>query len=324
MGAVTGMANVARWSAGRGVAALFTTLAVSISLLGPGTAQPAAAASSGYWLLGGDGGVFAFGAGFFGAAASDPTRCPANTTDRSEPNGTCWSMAPTPDGQGYWIVNGDTGRVYPYGDAGYFGQPADDFAGVAREFVPNSVAMAATPDGGGYWVLEVGLSGAGRVAHFGDAAYYGDTQMLASQNGAGFNGTPVGLVATPDGHGYWEVHSDGGVFGFGDAAYQGSMGGRSLNAPVAGMAATHDGGGYWLVARDGGVFAFGDAAFAGSMGGRHLNAPMVDIAADPHGAGYWTAGADGGVFSFGGALFEGSMGGQSLHQPVFAIAADPA
>ena len=75
------------------------------------------------------------------------------------------------------------------------------------------------------------------------------------------------MAATPDGKGYWEVASDGGIFAFGDAAFEGSMGGQNLNAPLVGMAATPDGKGYWEVASDGGIFAFGDAAFEGSEGG---------------------------------------------------------
>ena len=83
----------------------------------------------------------------------------------------------------------------------------------------------------------------------------------------------VGMAATPDGGGYWEVASDGGIFTFGDAAFYGSEGGRPLNAPIVGLAATPDGGGYWEVASDGGIFAFGDATFYGSEGGQPLNAP---------------------------------------------------
>ena len=81
------------------------------------------------------------------------------------------------------------------------------------------------------------------------------------------------MAATPDGGGYWEVASDGGLFAFGDAKFYGSMGGYPLHAPVVGMAATPDGGGYWEVASDGGLFAFGDAKFYGSMGGYPLHAP---------------------------------------------------
>ncbi|HVA07601.1 MAG TPA: hypothetical protein VNG12_12760, partial [Acidimicrobiales bacterium] len=79
----------------------------------------------------------------------------------------------------------------------------------------------------------------------------------------------IGMAATPDGRGYWEVASDGGIFSFGDAGFLGSMGGKHLNAPITGIAATPDGRGYWEVASDGGIFGFGDAGFLGSMGGKH-------------------------------------------------------
>jgi hypothetical protein len=79
------------------------------------------------------------------------------------------------------------------------------------------------------------------------------------------NAPPVGIAATPDGKGYWEVASDGGVFSFGDAGFYGSMGGQHLNAPVVGIAATPDGKGYWEVASDGGVFSFGDGHYDGSV-----------------------------------------------------------
>jgi hypothetical protein len=46
----------------------------------------------------------------------------------------------------------------------------------------------------------------------------------------------VGIAATPDGKGYWEVASDGGIFTFGDAAFSGSLGAVALNAPIVGIA----------------------------------------------------------------------------------------
>jgi hypothetical protein len=46
----------------------------------------------------------------------------------------------------------------------------------------------------------------------------------------------VGIVATPDGHGYWEVGADGGIFAFGDASFYGSMAGQSLSGTIVGMA----------------------------------------------------------------------------------------
>jgi len=41
----------------------------------------------------------------------------------------------------------------------------------------------------------------------------------------------VGIAATPDGKGYWEVASDGGLFSFGDAKFYGSMGGLPPSGP---------------------------------------------------------------------------------------------
>ncbi len=116
----------------------------------------------------------------------------------------------------------------------------------------------------------------------------------------------VGMAATADGNGYWEVAQDGGVFAFGDATYYGSMGGVALQQPIVGMAASPDSGGYWLVAADGGIFAFGDAKFYGSTGDISLQASIVGMAASPDGKGYWIAGSDGGIFAYGDAAFEGS------------------
>jgi hypothetical protein len=137
------------------------------------------------------------------------------------------------------------------------------------------------------------------------------------------NGVPLfdPVEATPNGQGYWEMASDGGVFSFGSAPYEGSMGGTSLNEPIVGTAT--DLSGYWQVASDGGVFAFGDAKFYGSMGASHLNSPIVGMAATPDDGGYWLAAADGGIFAFGDAVFYGSMAGAHLDSPVVGIAGDP-
>ena len=156
----------------------------------------------------------------------------------------------------------------------------------------------------------------------------GGSMALSGATSAGaadvvLNAPIVALAATPDGHGYWEVAADGGVFAFGDAGFYGSIGGQHLTAAVVGAASTPDGHGYWEVAADGGVFAFGDAAFYGSIGGQHLNAAVVGLAATPDGHGYWEAAADGGVFGYGDAGFYGSIGGQHLNAAVVGLAATP-
>jgi Beta-lactamase enzyme family len=94
------------------------------------------------------------------------------------------------------------------------------------------------------------------------------------------------MATPPDGHGYWLVASDGGVFAYGDAPFEGSTGSIHLNQPVVGMASP-DGHGYWLAAADGGIFAFGDAPFEGSDGGTPKQAVAVGMAGRP--GGYWLA-----------------------------------
>ena len=64
---------------------------------------------SGYWEVGADGGVFAFGdAGFYGSMGGQ----------RLEPP--IVGIGATPDGQGYWEVGAD-GGLFAFGDAGFYG-----------------------------------------------------------------------------------------------------------------------------------------------------------------------------------------------------------
>jgi hypothetical protein len=292
----------------------------------PATPAAAGPPPSGYWLVAGDGGVFGFGMPFFGSAASDPTKCPPNTVDRNHATGQCFAIASTPTARGYWILNGDKGTIYRFGDAGSYGDPATLRAGTSRELLPTGKAIVSTPSGHGYWVLEAGLSGAGTVDHFGDAKFFGDSLHLAMTTHQGFNGMAVALAATNDGQGYWEVHSDGGVFGFGDAHFYGSVPGlpQPADAPapaIVGIAPTISGKGYWLVSSTGQVFPFGDAAHFSDVSNIRLAAPIVGVARNTSGKGIWLVAADGGVFGLGGAPFLGSMGGKHLHQPVFGIAA---
>jgi Tol biopolymer transport system component len=247
-----------------------------------------------YWLVGADGGVFAYGsAPFLGSTGGLKLAAPV------------LGMAATTTGRGYWLLAAD-GGVFSFGDAPFFGSMA-----ATGKLKGAIVGITATPTGAGYWL--VGTDGG--VFSFGDARFFGSTGGLKLARPI------VGMAATPTGNGYWLVAADGGVFAFGDATYFGSTGALKLVQPVVGMAATPSGGGYWLVAADGGIFSFGDATFAGSTGGHKLNRPILGMAPSPTGAGYWMVAADGGVFSFGDAPFAGSAGGLHLARPVVGIAA---
>jgi hypothetical protein len=227
------------------------------------TARPA----PGYWLVGADGGVFSFGAPFYGSGATPPGACTFSPQPPSTLNGTlgCAAIASTPSGNGYWLLNS-------FRFATAFGQAAQ--ASQAGCTSLNGAAgfwagIATSPTGEGFFVTASngGVTGCGDVVPFGGLT----TQRL--------NAPVVGIAATPDGKGYWLVAGDGGVFSFGDAQFYGSMDGARLNAPVVAIAATPAGNGYWLAGADGGVFSFGSAPFEGSMGGQRMNAPVVGIAA---------------------------------------------
>ncbi len=73
-------------------------------------------------------------------------------------------MAPTGDGNGYWLVASD-GGIFNYGDAAFDGSTG------AIHLNQPIVGVAPTPDGAGYWLV----ASDGGVFTFGDAGYYGST-----------------------------------------------------------------------------------------------------------------------------------------------------
>lgn|GEM_PF-2145884 len=136
----------------------------------------------------------------------------------------------------------------------------------------------------------------------------------------------VGIVASPDGQGYWLVRAGGEVSAFGDAHWYGSLAASKAKAEggVVGMARTYDAHGYWLATADGRVFGFGDARDYGSASAKEAtaNGPIVGIAATPKGNGYWLVSAGGHVYGFGGAHVDGMPG--SHLAPFDAIGTRPA
>jgi hypothetical protein len=246
---------------------------------------------NGYWMVGADGKVYAFGtAQRFGDAGITPG---SQAVD----------LEPTPTGNGYWVVD-DAGGVAALGDAVYRGAP-NRLSLKAGEKV---TSLSSTPTGKGYWMF----TDKGRVLTFGDATSFGD------MSGTPLNAPVLDSIVTPSGKGYYMVAADGGIFSFGDATFYGSMGGQKLNQPVQSLVPDSDGIGYWLVASDGGIFAF-QANFRGSMGGKALNKPVTGMVR--YADGYLMVAEDGGIFNFSSQEFLGSLGGKALSRPIVAVAA---
>src|SRR5579883_1542269 len=159
-----------------------------------GAADPG---GSGSWLVGADGGVYAFGgAPFLGSAVG--------TTGTVGAGPTIAGMAATPNGEGYWLLSTD-GRVFAFGDAPALTVPASS----GRYFV----GIATDRSGKGAWVA----SSDGRVTALGNAPSFAPATVSQAVDPA------VAIAADPTGQGYWIATANGQVQAFGDAASLGSI-----------------------------------------------------------------------------------------------------
>lgn len=159
----------------------------------------------GYFMVGSDGGVFAFGDATFAGSCPGIGGCV----------GAAVAVMPDSTGNGYWLVT-KSGAIYTFGDAPFLGAPGQQSSPIT--------SAAATPSGKGYWILE----GNGQVFAYGDAT------GLGSPPSGTFNGlNPANAIfGTSDGLGYWVADAVGEVFTFGDAPNDGDMSGTHLNGPV--------------------------------------------------------------------------------------------
>jgi hypothetical protein len=270
----------------RVVAALLVVL--SVLALRPVPAVATSTVPPGYWLVGADGGVFAYGgAAYLGSMGGLPLNAPVT------------GMASTPSRAGYWLVAAD-GGVFTFGDAPFFGSLG------ATKLGSPIVGIASTRDGKGYWLV----SRAGEVFSFGDATFFGAAVGRLTS-------PAVAIVADRSAIGYRVGDRDGEIISFAAPEL-----GWSTGVPVAGMAATANGG-WWAVSGAGAVNSSGWAGASqspmvdtfGSVTFR-LHAPVVAIAGTPDDRGYYVFASDGGVFTFGDAVFSGSRAGAPVNAPI--------
>lgn len=208
----------------------------------------------------------------------------------------------TTTGHGYWLVGSD-GGIFTFGSAQFYGS-----TGALRLNRP-IVGITPTTDRGGYWLD----ASDGGIFSFGNAGFFGSIPGLGiAPAGSGLprslSAPIVGMVPTADGHGYFMVGADGGVFTFGDAHFEGScpaIGGCS-GGPAVSVIPDSTGNGYWLVTVGGGVTPFGDAPDLGSVAA----APVVSAARSFDGGGYYLLYSNGVVYAFGDAVNYGSASGE--------------
>jgi len=206
---------------------------VGVPLNAPIVGMAARPDGLGYWLLGGDGGVFTFGlAQFYGSTGGIQLSAPVV------------AMASTPGGNGYWLVASD-GGVFAYGDAAFYGSMG------GKPLNKPIVGMAVDQATGGYWLV----ASDGGIFSF-NAPFHGSTGSLV------LNQPVVGMESAPDGSGYRLAAADGGVFSF-DLPFEGSYTDQDPHPMVAitGFGSS----GYSLLDHCGGVYSFGSAPFWGSQ-----------------------------------------------------------
>jgi hypothetical protein len=175
-----------------------------VSLGAPIVGMVPSADDGGYFMVGSDGGVFAFGDARFAGSCPGIGGC----------SGAAVAVMPDATGNGYWVVT-KTGSVYAFGDAPNYGAPGP-------QSVPVTSAVR-TPDGRGYWILFAN----GAVWRAGDAEFFGDP---VGQMGGLDPATAI--FATAEGNGYWVAAANGAVAAYGDAPNDGSMLGTHLNGSI--------------------------------------------------------------------------------------------
>jgi hypothetical protein len=303
---------------------------------GPSSSSPSAASLAGrrpgYWLVAGDGGVFAFGAAPYGGSVAAVFA----GTKTAGVTGVARAI------RGYWLVTA-SGGVFPLGGAPYLGSVAS-----LNLSAGSSPTISPSPAGTGYYI----------VAPWGDVFAFGAARFEGSCDRARCGESPVvALVPDASGRGYWLVFANCKVVSFGDAAALSNAACRDAaqapQARVAGAGRAPDGRGFWVLLSDGRIYAVGDAVSFGSWyltgghaggqsgvggqspyaggqsehaGGRAAPAPAVlpsAVALVPtsDGGGAWVVEADGSVERLGDAPALGGLPlGAKLDRPVVAAA----
>ncbi len=166
-----------------------------------GIAAAAGSDSGGYYLLDGEGNVYAFGAPYYGEPGAL--------------NGRPVAIVADPEGGGYWVVT-SSGNAYGFGAAD------PDFAQASG--VANIVGAASDPTGDGLWLVS------------GNSTIHPVGQAVSQGQPVGWPAAPmVGIAAAPGGAGYYMVTATGVVYAFPSSLTHPSTPG--LPEPIVGISA---------------------------------------------------------------------------------------
>jgi hypothetical protein len=259
----------------------------------------------GYWLVGRDGGVFAFGSALFHGSPTILGPSKTLTTIRG--------IVPTADDAGYWLVTLD-GGIFAFGDAKYYGSLVS-----ANATVGPIIGITATSDAKGYYMVDAN----GGVYAFGDARFEGSCGTITG----GCDAQVTALVLDGTGNGYWLLLSNCQTVPFGDAAEIPDADCQSVatadNVSARSAVLTPDGQGYWVLLGNAAVYPEGDAKNYGDW-----TSSVVPVVGDPavalvptqDGHGAWLVLADGTVEALGDAPTLGGLSGSKLNAAIFSAA----
>lgn len=160
--------------------------------------------SSGYWVVGVYGRIYARGA-VLELCGGQLQYCSGyNRSSRIT------GAAASPNGRGFWAVD-ENGHVWTAGDVISYGDVTSDGQ------TPSGIV--ATPSGLGYYIV---MSDGG-VYSFGDAVFFGST---GGNRPGGHDVTGLALSFDFNGNvnGYWMIADDGAIYTYGDAPFLGNAG----------------------------------------------------------------------------------------------------
>ena len=195
----------------------------------------------GYYLVGADGGVFAFGdaqydGGLNGGSKYGKITYPGNVIGIAAYKG-----------GGYWIMT-STGATYAFGNAPSLGN-ATGSTGI--------VSINSSPDGKGYYAISETNQG----YNFDDDTSCGNSTYAPSANDYSVQAITInnGGCVMVDAAGN-VIESTNYTLTYGQMGVNTTTGG-SFASPVVGAASTGDQKGYWMVEANGHVYSYGDAVY---------------------------------------------------------------